>query len=151
MCALDRPFSVNGGPQVFYGEAVNNLRELRWLVYKNIAAKVVPLKQISKSIDKQKWDNKEILSQHNTFVRVENCTILFQLTNRCSATYPASYRLLAVGNSYILAWPHCPNATRRYVDDLVKGLQIFSQRMEVGANRQRSVFSSWLLAAVLTV
>lgn len=52
----------------FYVELVDVLPEIRWFVYKGVTAKFIKLDAIIKLMDKVKWDVKEILSQHNSYV-----------------------------------------------------------------------------------
>jgi hypothetical protein len=52
----------------FYDEMVSPIPELRWLIYKNGAATLLPLAPIVKMISSVKWDPKEILSDHNKYV-----------------------------------------------------------------------------------
>eukprot|EP00051_Salpingoeca_urceolata_P010868 m.133496 g.133496 ORF g.133496 m.133496 type:complete len:999 (-) comp16888_c2_seq1:220-3216(-) len=72
------PSKHHGLIERFFAESVDIVRELRWFLYKNAAAKMLNFTTITTQMSSVKWDIKDIKSQHSAYVDqlIQDCNIL---------------------------------------------------------------------------
>ncbi|XP_014679022.1 PREDICTED: syndetin-like, partial [Priapulus caudatus] len=99
--------------QQFYSQTVSTATELRKPVYQIVAVHAVDYEQVHQQIAALKWEIKEIMSQHNTYVDV----VLREFQVFSMRLAEVSKRVPIPKEAYNVLWEHCIRlASRTFVE-----------------------------------